>query len=184
MHERRFGHLCLAAAAAMVLFAPPAPAATVDDVIAALGIRDYFRASEEQCRVGAVDYARRLAADHVTRQLGGTPPSGETRERLDRLYKTYAEEACRLGIDDGLIQRYRAAYAAALSEQDLQAALRFLTSAQGKSFVRAGLIADREVLPLIMRRQQSQASRASALFQTRLASLLAELSGGGGAKAQ
>ena len=80
------------------------------------------------------------------------------------------------GIDQGLIQRYRAAYRAALSDSELNAALAFLSSPEGRSFSEAGLAANREVLPLIGRRQESQASRAAALLQTRLASLLSDLS--------
>ncbi len=77
-----------------------------------------------------------------------------------------------------MIQRYRAAYRAALSDSELNATLAFLSSPEGKSFAEAGLSANREVLPLIGRRQESQASRAAALLQTRLASLLSDLSKG------
>ena len=167
-----------------------AKAAPVDDVIEALGIRQYLYASEEQCRVAALNHARRQVAASVNAYLAGKQIGAETRERLEQLYHTYAREACRLGVEDGLIQRYRTAYAAALSDEDLDAALRFLTSSEGQNFVQAGLVANREALPLIMRRQESQASRAATLLQTRLTSILAELSDGnagagrGGAAAQ
>ena len=119
---------------------------------------------------------RRQVANSVNARLAGRMLSDDERTRMEELSRTYAREACRLGIDQGLIQRYRAAYRAALSDSELNAALAFLSSPEGRSFSEAGLAANREVLPLIGRRQESQASRAAAFLQTRLTSLLSDLS--------
>ena len=148
----------------------------VDDVIEELKIREYLRATENECRVAARDHARRQVSVTLGPALAGRESNEVLDARMEKLARTYAREACRLGVEDGIIQGYRATYAKTLSSEDLEAALGFLLSAQGQNFVRAGLAANREVLPMIRRRQEGQVSRASALLQTRLTSLLAEMS--------
>jgi hypothetical protein len=162
----------------VALTAAAAHGETVDDVIDALKIRDYLRASEKQCRNIALGQVQSQVAVSVNARLAGREPSGDELSRIEELSRTYAREACRLGIDEGLIQRYRAAYRAAMSDAELTAALTFLSTPEGRSFAEAGLSANREVLPLIGRRQKSQSSRAAALLQTRLTSLLNDLSKG------
>ncbi len=167
-----------------------ANAGPVDDVVEKLKIRDYLRATENECRAAARNHARNQVNAALGSAVAGRVSSEDLAPRLEKLARTYAGEACRLGVEDGIIQRYRATYAKTLSGEDLEAALEFLSSAPGRNFVRAGLAANREVLPMIRRRQEGQVSRASALFQTRLTSLLAEMSRKGtearqgGAKAQ
>lgn len=175
-HRSDLRFLSLLAAALMGLTAATAHGEVVDDVIDALKIRDHLRASEEQCRNAALGQAQRQVAESVNARLAGRVLSDHERSRIEELSRTYAREACRLGIDEGLIQRYRAAYRAALSDSELNAALAFLSSPEGRSFSEAGLAANHEVLPLIGRRQESQASRAATFLQTRLTSLLSDLS--------
>ena len=163
-------------AAIVALGVGPAHGEAVDDVVEALKIRDYLQASEAQCRSAVHGQARHRIAASVNARLAGRMPSVDEQARIEELSRTYAREACRLGIDDGLIQSYRVAYRAALTDPELAAALAFLSSPEGKRFAEAGLAANREVLPLIWRRQESQASRAAALLQSRLNSLLGELS--------
>jgi len=170
--------LGLLAAGLIVLTAAAVRGETVDDVIDALKIRDYLLASEEQCRNTVLVQAQRQVAESVNAGFEGRKPSDDERTRIEKLSRTYAEEACPLGIDQGLMQRYRAVYRAALSDSELDAALAFLSSPEGKSFSEAALGANRDILPLIGRRQESQASRAAALLQTRLNSLRNDLSKG------
>jgi hypothetical protein len=170
--------LGLLAAGFVALTAATARGETVDDVIDALKIRDYLLASEEECRSTVLVHAQRQVAESVNAGLAGRKPSDDERTRIEKLSRTYAEEACRLGIDQGLMQRYRAVYRTALSDSELDATLAFLSSPEGKSFSEAGLGANREILPLIGRRQESQALRAAALLKTRLSSLLSDLSKG------
>ncbi len=175
---RRFdlGVLSLLCAAVVAISVGPAHGEAVDDVVEALRIRDYLQASEAQCRSAAHGQARHQVAASVSARLAGRLPSADDQARIEELSQTYAREACRLGIEDGLMQGYRAAYRAALTDSELAAALAFLSSPEGRSFAEAGLGANREVLPLIWRRQESQASRAAALLKSRLNSLLGELS--------
>ncbi len=157
----------------------PATAEPVDDVIDELRIREYLSATEDECRVAARDHAQRQVSATLGTILAGRALSEESGARVEMLYRTYAREACRLGVEEGIIQRYRAVYAEALSSDDLEAALAFLVSPQGQKFVQAGLAANRDVLPTIRRRQEGQVSRAATLLQTRLTSLLADLSRNG-----
>ncbi len=148
----------------------------LDDMIEALGIREYLLASEEQCRSVARDQAQNQISASVQASQEGRSLSAEDLARLDALIHTYAREACRLGIDEGLMQGYRKAYRAALTDSEIEAALAFLSSPEGRKFAEAGLNANRAVLPSIARRQESQASRAAVLLQTRLTAFLNELS--------
>ncbi len=148
----------------------------LDDMIEALGIREYLLASEEQCRSVARDQAQNQISASVQASQEGRSLSAEDLARLDALIQTYAREACRLGIDEGLMQGYRKAYRAALTDSEIEAALAFLSSPEGRKFAEAGLNANRAVLPSIARRQESQASRAAVLLQTRLTAFLNELS--------
>ena len=118
-HRSDLRFLSLLAAALMGLTAATAHGEVVDDVIDALKIRDYLRASEEQCRNAALGQAQRQVAESVNARLAGRVLSDHERSRIEELSRTYAREACRLGIDEGLIQRYRAAYRAALSDSEL-----------------------------------------------------------------
>ena len=175
---RVLSRLAAAFVALVALSATAAHGEVVDDVIEALKIRDYLRASEQQCRTAALGHAQRRVAASAKERLAGRMPSADEQTRIEELSRTYAREACRLGIDEGLIQRYHAAYRAALTDSELRAALAFLTSPEGRRFADAGLSANREVLPLIWRRQESQASRAAVLLQSRLTALLDDLSKG------
>ncbi len=182
--------LSLLGAALLAATYSAAKAEPVDDVIEELKIREYLSATENECRVAARNHARRQVSASLGPSLAGRASSEVLEARMEKLAWTYAREACRLGVEDGIIQRYRSAYAESLSGEDIAAALGFLLSAPGQNFVRAGLAANREVLPMIRRRQEGQVSRAAALLQTRLTSLLAEMSRNragteqGGAKAQ
>lgn len=178
--EARLGlgrRISSALAVALVALLPGmARGEAIDDVIRALKIRDYLRASEAQCREAALARAQRQVAASVTAHLAGQAPRPEGEARIRDLSRTYAREACRLGIDEGLMQRYREVYRAALTESDLRAAAAFLSSPEGKNLVEAGLGANRAILPLIWRRQESQAARAAVLLQSRAAALLKDLS--------
>lgn len=147
----------------------------VDEVVEALKVREYLLASEAECRVAAQAQAQRQVDANVKAALAARTPSAGAQARLDGLSETYAREACRLGIDEGLMQRYRATYRAALTDSEIEAALAFLKSPEGAKFAEAGLAANREVLPMISRRQESQVARAGTLFRSRLTSLLDEL---------
>ena len=176
-----YGRRLLGALAVALVALGPATARgeAVEDVIQALKIRDYLRASEAQCRDAALARAQGQVAASVTSHLAGRTPGPEGEARIRELSRSYAREACRLGIDEGLMQRYRDVFRAALTESDLRAAAAFLSSPEGRNFVEAGLRANRAMLPLIWRRQESQAARAAVLLQSRAASLLRELSEGG-----
>ena len=170
------GFLTAFGAALLMFGVSSAHGEPLDDMIEALGIREYLLASEEQCRSVARDQAKNQISGSVQASLQGRSLSADDLARLDALIETYTREACRLGIDEGLMQGYRKAYRAALTDSEIEAALAFLSSPEGKRFAEAGLSANRAVLPSIARRQESQASRAAVLLQTRLTSFLNELS--------
>lgn len=161
--------------AALNLYAAPSLADDLAEaVIEALNVRGYLLAAEAQCREAAQLQAEQQIAIDVAAALKDRKPDPEIETRLKTLGQTYAEEACRLGIDDGLIQGYRASYRAALSDADLQAALAFLRSPEGRRFADAGLVANHEASSLIARRRASQSVRAATLYRTRLAKILSD----------
>jgi len=153
-----------------------ARADTLDEVIEALKIRQHLYASQEECRAAALKQVRPQITASIQAQLTDRALSNGAHERMEALSQTYAREACQFGVEDGLIQYYRAAYAAALSQSDLAALQGFLSSPEGKKFVAAGLAANRDVLKAVHRRQKIQVTRAITLLQARMQSLISKLS--------
>jgi len=145
---------------------------SAEAMVEALNIRGYLLAAEAQCREAAQMQAEQQITADIAAAFKGRKPDPEIETRLKVLGQTYAEEACRLGIDDGLIQGYIASYRAALSDAELEAVLAFLRSPEGRKFVDAGLVANREATALIARRRASQSVRAATLYRTRLAKIL------------
>lgn len=161
--------------AALSLYAAPSLAEDpAEAVVEALNIRGYLLAAEAQCREAALTQAEQQIAVDIAAAFKGRKPDPEIETRLKALGQTYAKEACRLGINDGLIQGYRASYRAALSDAELEAALAFLRSPEGRKFADAGLAANREASALIARRRASQGVRAATLYRTRLAKILSD----------
>jgi hypothetical protein len=172
---RRWLQLTVMAALSLSMNAAPSMAGDpAEAVVEALNIRGYLLAAEAQCRETTQMQAEQQIAVDVAAALKDRKPDPEIETRLKTLGQTYAEEACRLGIDDGLIQGYRASYRAALSDAELNAALAFLRSPEGRKFVDAGLAANREASALIARRRASQGVRAATLYRTRLAKILSD----------
>ena len=168
------GVLAVLGATILLAATAAAQADTLDEVIEALKIREHLLASRDECRAAALNQVQRQIDDSVQARLAGRSLDSRARERLDELSRTYAREACRFGIEEGLIQRYKTAYAAALSKADLAALQRFLLSPEGKNFVAASLAANSDVVRAIRRRQEIQATRAVTLLQGRLDSFFTE----------